>query len=173
MWILPCGGRTILYTPGVYNIPWPMLDKCKLNPSPFTTVTTNVRISTCSLMTSGDIAAAIWGQGITRQCLIGVGYTPLLPTFASGHVNQMIFFFWDGVSLCSPDCPGTHFVDRLASNSLKSNCLCLLSAGIKGCSTIAQWNFFIQYILILSSFPKLLWDSPLLPPSESIHLVSH
>jgi hypothetical protein len=27
------------------------------------------------------------------------------------------FFFQDRVSLYSPGCPGTHFVDRLASNS--------------------------------------------------------
>lgn len=37
--------------------------------------------------------------------------------------------FWDKVSLCSPGCPWTWFVDK---TSLKFNCLCLPSAGIKG-----------------------------------------
>ena len=38
----------------------------------------------------------------------------------------------DKFSLCSPRCPGTHSVDKMALNSEKSDCLCLLNAGIKG-----------------------------------------
>jgi hypothetical protein len=41
------------------------------------------------------------------------------------------FCFWDRVSLCSPGCPGTHFVDQ-AGLELKFACLCLPSSGIKG-----------------------------------------
>jgi hypothetical protein len=46
------------------------------------------------------------------------------------------FFFFlvfrDRVSLCSPGCPGAHFVDQAGLKTQKSACLCLLSAGIKG-----------------------------------------
>ncbi|GAB1296499.1 Eukaryotic translation initiation factor 4E type 1B [Apodemus speciosus] len=41
------------------------------------------------------------------------------------------------VSLYSPGCPGTHSVDH-AGLELKSACLCLPSAGIKGCTTTAR-----------------------------------
>jgi hypothetical protein len=46
----------------------------------------------------------------------------------------LFFVFWDRVSLCSPGCPGTHFVDQagLELRTQKSACLCLASAGIKG-----------------------------------------
>jgi hypothetical protein len=44
----------------------------------------------------------------------------------------LFFVFWDRVSLCSPGCPGTHFVDQAGLWTQKSACLCLPSAGIKG-----------------------------------------
>ena len=41
--------------------------------------------------------------------------------------------FQDRFSLCTfGACPGTHSVDQLASNSQRSVCLCLPSAGIRG-----------------------------------------
>jgi hypothetical protein len=40
----------------------------------------------------------------------------------------LLFLFWDRVSLCSPGCPGTHFLDQA---SLEPTCLYLPSAGIK------------------------------------------
>jgi hypothetical protein len=47
--------------------------------------------------------------------------------------DSFFFFFFlifqDMVSLCSFGCPGTHSVDH---TGLKSTCLCLPSAGIKG-----------------------------------------
>jgi hypothetical protein len=48
--------------------------------------------------------------------------------------NLSTFFFsvlWDRVSLCSPGCPGTHSADQ-AGLELRSACLCLQSARIKG-----------------------------------------
>ena len=40
-------------------------------------------------------------------------------SFETGFVKHSSFLlsFWDRVSLCSPVCPGTHSVTRLASNS--------------------------------------------------------
>jgi hypothetical protein len=50
----------------------------------------------------------------------------------SDFINNLFFLvFRDRVSLYSPGCPGTHFVDQ-AGLELKSVCLCLPSAGIKG-----------------------------------------
>jgi hypothetical protein len=44
-----------------------------------------------------------------------------------------VLFFQDRVSLYSPGCPGTHFVDQAGlDRTQKSACLCLPSAGIKG-----------------------------------------
>ena len=42
------------------------------------------------------------------------------------------YLFWDKVSVCSPGCPETHYIDRADMNSQSSSCLCCLSAGIKG-----------------------------------------
>jgi hypothetical protein len=49
-------------------------------------------------------------------------------------------FVWASVSLCRPGCPGTQMWTRLASNSQRSSCLSLPSAGIKGMSSQA-WLF--------------------------------
>jgi hypothetical protein len=48
-------------------------------------------------------------------------------------VVVVLFVFRDNVSLCSPGCPGTHFVDQ-AGLELRDPpaSLCLPSSGIKG-----------------------------------------
>jgi hypothetical protein len=45
------------------------------------------------------------------RSLFFVGY-PLLSPPGSSRELQTFFFSWDRVSLCSPGCPGTHFVDQ-------------------------------------------------------------
>jgi hypothetical protein len=50
----------------------------------------------------------------------------------------LFLFFRDRVSLNSPGCPGTHFVDQAGLGTQKSTCLCLPSAGIKGVHHHAQ-----------------------------------
>jgi hypothetical protein len=50
----------------------------------------------------------------------------------------LFLVFRDRVSLCSPGCPGTHFVDQAGLETQKSACLCLPSAGIKGVRHHAQ-----------------------------------
>jgi hypothetical protein len=49
-------------------------------------------------------------------------------------------FFRDRVSLCSPGCPGTHFVDQagLKLRNLPASASCLPSAGIEGVCHQAQ-----------------------------------
>lgn len=50
------------------------------------------------------------------------------------NIYSLVFFsfihFSDIVSLCSPSCPGTYFLDK-TSLELRSRCLCLPSTGIK------------------------------------------
>lgn len=53
------------------------------------------------------------------------------------HANISFFlfflsFFWNGVSLSSPGCPWTHYVDSLALNSQRPALPRLLSAGATG-----------------------------------------
>jgi hypothetical protein len=56
----------------------------------------------------------------------------MLTFFGGGLVFFcFVFVFRDRVSLCSLGCLGTHSVDQ-AGLELKSACLCLPSAGIKG-----------------------------------------
>ena len=63
--------------------------------------------------------------------------------------QHLLFFGWGGgrdrVSLCSPGCPGTHFVDQAGLE------LCLPSTGIKGVRHHARHG---QHLLIMA-FLKL------------------
>ena len=40
--------------------------------------------------------------------------------------------FQDRVSLCSPGCPGTYYVDQVGLELTELHCLCLWIAGIEG-----------------------------------------
>lgn len=42
------------------------------------------------------------------------------------HRLLTFFFFWDRVSLCSPGCPRSHFVDLAGPELKRSACFCLL-----------------------------------------------
>jgi hypothetical protein len=54
-------------------------------------------------------------------------------------------FFRDRVSLYSPGCPGTHFVDQAGLELQKSALLCLPSAGIKGVLHYAQLTLCLNH----------------------------
>ena len=58
----------------------------------------------------------------------------------------LVLVFWDRVSLCSPSCLGTHSVVQ-AGLELKSTCLCLPNAGIKGVRHHARLNRGISKIV--------------------------
>jgi hypothetical protein len=42
------------------------------------------------------------------------------------------FVSQDKVSMCSPECPTTHFVDQAGLELTRSTCLCLLNSATKG-----------------------------------------
>ena len=59
------------------------------------------------------------------------------------------FILWDRLSLCSSDCPGTHYIDQAG---LISTCLCLASAGITGMQPINPEvisNIFLSFIYFI------------------------
>jgi hypothetical protein len=52
------------------------------------------------------------GSGTIRCGLVGVGVSLWVWTFFCCCCFALFWFFGDRVSLCSPGCPGTHFVDQ-------------------------------------------------------------
>jgi hypothetical protein len=59
-----------------------------------------------------------------------------------------IFFFRDRVSLFSPGCPGTHFVDQagLELRNLPASASQVL--GLKACTTIPGWFSFLMKMIV-------------------------
>ena len=49
-----------------------------------------------------------------------------------------LFVFWDRVSLCSPGCPGTHFVDQAGFKLRNLPASASQVLGLKACTTTAQ-----------------------------------
>ena len=53
-------------------------------------------------------------------------------------------FFQDSVSLCSPGCPGTHFVDKTGLELRNLPVSGAQVLGLKACATSARLNFFLK-----------------------------
>jgi hypothetical protein len=51
---------------------------------------------------------------------------------------SFFFFFRDKVSLCSPGCPGTHFVDQAGLELRNPPAVATQVLGLKACATTAQ-----------------------------------
>jgi hypothetical protein len=66
--------------------------------------------------------------------------------------------FRDRVSLCSPGCPGTHSVDQ-AGLELRSACLYLPSAGIKGVRHHCPTRAFLLHLFCVSGLRSALFYS--------------
>jgi hypothetical protein len=79
----------------------------------------------------------------------------LLPPFLFANIFNSLkihtvhffffFFFRDRVSLCSPGCPGTHFVDQAGLELRNLPAFASRGLGLKACATMPG---FIQCILI-------------------------
>ena len=97
---------------------------------------------------SGTLCRPGWPgtQKSTSLCLDSV---PIMPTF---FFVCLVLVFQDRVSLCSPGCPGTCFVDQ-ASLELpqRSICVCLPSAGVKDVCTTAG-SAFLSFLSFFLSF---------------------
>jgi hypothetical protein len=67
--------------------------------------------------------------------------------------------FWDGISLCSHGCPGTHSVDQVGLEC-RFNFFCLLSAGVKGmCHHVQLQPPLLKPILHVIWTPNtILWS---------------
>jgi hypothetical protein len=65
-------------------------------------------------------------------------------------MKHLFFLFWfglvlvfqDRVSLCSPDCPGTHFVDQAVLELRNPPASVSRVLGLKACATTAWLDFF-------------------------------
>jgi hypothetical protein len=73
-------------------------------------------------------------------------------------VCLLLILFWGRVSLCSPDCPGTHSVDQagleLISDPPASASLVL---GLKACATAALWLSLFDCLTKISTFWFYQW----------------
>jgi hypothetical protein len=58
-------------------------------------------------------------------------------------INNSFFFFGDRVSLCSPGCPGTHFVDQAGLELRNPPASASQVLGLKACATNAQPRYTI------------------------------
>jgi hypothetical protein len=54
-----------------------------------------------------------------------------------------LFVFQDRVSLCSPGCPGTHFVDQAVLELRNPPASASQVLGLKACATMPGLNFFM------------------------------
>jgi hypothetical protein len=60
--------------------------------------------------------------------------------FVCLFVCLFVLVFLDMVSLCSPGCPGTHFVDQAGLELRNPPASAARVLGLKACSTTPGWN---------------------------------
>jgi hypothetical protein len=73
-----------------------------------------------------------------------------------------VFVFRDTVSLCSPVCPGTHFVDQAGLKLRNPPASASRVLGLKACATMPGcWNFLKT--ILLSSYTSISLPT-LIPP---------
>jgi hypothetical protein len=65
-----------------------------------------------------------------------------------------VLFFRDRVSLCSPGCPGTHFVDQAGLELRNPPASASRVLGLKVCATTAWPGFFFLKIYLLLLYVK-------------------
>jgi hypothetical protein len=56
----------------------------------------------------------------------------------------IIMVFWDRVSLCSPGCPGTHFVDQAGLKFRNPSASASRVLGLKACATMPGMNSYLR-----------------------------
>ena len=96
------------------------------------------------VVVSHHVVAGIWTQDLWKS-----SQSVLLPAEPS---HQPCFVFWDRVSLCSPGCPGTHFVDQAGLELRNPPASASQSAGIKGVHHHTQRVFCFLSIIFLTHY---------------------
>jgi hypothetical protein len=85
--------------------------------------------------------------------------------------RQNIWFFWlffqETVSLCIPDCPGTHFVDQAGLELRNPPASASQVLGLKVCATTAQRNICVLKEHSASMFEEWLWHFNLCQDQDS------
>jgi hypothetical protein len=87
-------------------------------------------------------------------CLV---FLPLLPSifFLSSSSSSSSFFFFlvfrDRVSLCSPGCPGTHFVDQAGLELRNPTASASWVLGLKACATTPGFFSFLFFSFLFFS----------------------
>jgi hypothetical protein len=82
-----------------------------------------------------------------------------MPTMHSSILVFIYFIFQDRVSLCSPGCPGTHFVDQAGLELRNPPASASQVLGLKACAT-------------MPGFWCLLFDSTSAPQTQGLYHVS-
>jgi hypothetical protein len=72
--------------------------------------------------------------------------------------------FWDRVSLCSPGCPGTHFVDQAGLELRNLPASLSLVLGLKACTTTPGNKQFLTYFVI----KNIIWVSDVCDGKDSM-----
>jgi hypothetical protein len=88
------------------------------------------------------------GQAFKTHALLG---TPHI--YTTIQVITVFFFFFcllfrDRVSLCSPGCPGTHFVDQAGLELRNPPASASQVLGLKGCATTARHHYILRWYVI-------------------------
>jgi hypothetical protein len=74
-------------------------------------------------------------------------------------VCLFVLVFRDRVSLCSPGCPGTHFVDQvgLERKNLPASASPVL--GLKECATMPSLLFYFYFLFYFFYVVSLVWNT--------------
>jgi hypothetical protein len=83
--------------------------------------------------------------------------TPCLDCISLTFLLLLLLFFQDSISLCSPGCPGTHFLDQAGLELRNPPASASQVLGLKACATMPSLKMFL--IRLLSPILWLVSDT--------------